>query len=176
MPPPMGQLDERSFAGHLAACPGCAGSVFEVASYLDRKVSVMLADANDDGVWAHDGEKFVDGTYRITCAGCRTVVFASDDCPRCHAAGTLPASLAATSHLDVWRRCPKCNATECTLIGFAPATVRTGAGKTPVPSPLALFGEPGFHVVAVACDDCDWAMTAPGCPLCEGPGPLRPRP
>ena len=74
------------------------------------------------------------------------------------------------------KRCPKCNATEATLIGFTPATVRTGAGKTPVPKPRALFGEPGFHVVAIACDDCDFARTAPGCPLCEAPGPLRPRP
>lgn len=172
----MGQLDERSFAEHLGPCPGCGGKVFDVASYLDRKVSMMLADANDEGTWAHDGEKFIDGTYRITCAGCARVVFASDDCPRCHAVATLPATLAATSHLEVPRRCPRCNATETTIIGFAPATVRTGAGKTPVPTPRALAGEPGFHVVAIACDDCDWARTAPGCPLCTAPGPLRPRP
>lgn len=172
----MGQLDEQSFKAYLTACPGCAGNVFDVDSYLDRKVSVMLADANDDGVWAHDGEKFIDGTYRITCAGCKQVVFTSDACPRCHATATLGSTLEATSHMDVWKRCPKCNATEATLIGFTPATVRTSGGKTPVPKPRALFGEPGFHVVAIACDDCDFARTAPGCPLCEAPAPLRPRP
>ena len=62
------------------------------------------------------------------------------------------------------------------LIGFAPATVRTTGAKPPTPTPRALFGEPGFHVIAMACDDCDWAATAPGCPLCAAPGPLRPRP
>ncbi len=172
----MGQLDEASFAKHLTACAGCGGVVYEVAAYLDRKVSVMLGEANGEGRWAHDGEKFVDGTYRITCVGCQRVGFASDDCPRCHAPGTLPATLATESHMAVPRRCPRCNATEVTLIGFAPATVKTGAGRTPVPTARALLGEPGFHVVAVACDDCDWAATAPACPLCTGPGPLRPRP
>ena len=172
----MGHLDERSFKDHLAACPVCGGTAFEVATYLDRKVSVMYADANGEGRWAHDGEKFIDGIYRLTCAGCRRVAFSSDDCPRCHAAGTLPASLAADSHLAVPKRCPSCNATELSLIGFAPATVRTAAGKAPPPKPTALFGEPGFHVVAIACDDCDWGTTAPGCPLCEAPGPLRKRP
>ena len=172
----MGQLDEAAFAQHLTACPGCAGAVFDVASYLDRHVAVMLGDANDDGKWVHDGEKFVDGIYRITCAGCQRVVFASDDCPRCHAVGTLPQTLAAESHMPVPKRCPRCDATQVSLIGFAPATVRTGAGKPPTPTPRALFGEPGFHVIAVACDDCDWATTAPGCPLCAGPGPLRARP
>ena len=172
----MGHLDERAFAGPLTACPGCGGSVYDVTSYLDRKVSMMLGDANNDGTWAHDGEKFVDGTYRIVCAGCQRVAYASDDCPRCHATGTLPATLAATSHLAVPKRCPRCNATEMTLIGFAPGTARTGAGRPPKPAPHALFGEPGFHVVAIACDDCDWATTAPGCPLCDAPGPLRKRP
>ena len=148
----------------------------EVASYLDRKVSVMLGDANDDGVWAHDGEKFVDGTYRIACVGCQQVAFASDDCPRCHASGTLPATLASASRLAVPKRCPRCNATEVSLIGLAPATVRHGAGRTPAPTPKALLGEPGFHVVAIACDDCDWVTSAEGCPLCAAPGPLRERP
>lgn len=171
----MGHLDERSFAQHLTACR-CGGTTFEVAAYLDRHVEVMLGDADDDGKWVHDGEKFVDGVYRITCAACRADAFASDDCPRCHAPGTLPATLGSASRLAVPKRCPRCQATQLALIGFAPATTRAGAGKPPTPTPRALFGEAGFHVVAVGCQDCDWAEAAPGCPLCGAPGPLRPRP
>ncbi len=173
----MGQLDERAFAQHLTGCAGCGAPRFDVSTYLDRHVEVMLGDPNSDGKWVHDGEKFVDGVYRITCASCAKVAFASDDCPRCHAVGTLPATLAAPSHLAVPKRCPTCKATQLSLIGFAPATVRTvGGDKPPTPSPRALFGDDGFHVIAFACDDCDWAVTAPGCPLCTAPGPLRPRP
>ncbi|MEZ4403735.1 MAG: hypothetical protein R3B06_27170 [Kofleriaceae bacterium] len=172
----MGHLDEAAFARHLAGCPGCGGRTFDVVSYLDRHVAVMLGDADDDGKWVHDGEAFVDGVSRITCVGCGQVAYASDDCPRCHAVGTLPASLAATSHQEVPKRCPRCTGTQLGVIAFAPATVRTGAGKPPPPTATALFGDPGFHVVAIACDDCDWAITAPGCPLCQAPPPLRARP
>ena len=160
----MGQLDERGFAHHLQACRGCGGTSFDVATYLDRHVEVMLGDANDDGKWVHDGEKFVDGVYRIACATCGVEAFASDACPRCHAPGALPATLAAPSHLAVPKRCPACSGMQLALIGFAPATVRTTGAKPPTPTPRALFGEPGFHVIAMACDDCDWARTAPSGP------------
>ena len=49
------------------------------------RVDVMLAEATNAGKWAHDGEKFVDGTYRIECVACKHVAFASDVCPRCNA-------------------------------------------------------------------------------------------
>jgi hypothetical protein len=124
----------------------------------------------------HDGEKFVDGVYRITCATCRVDLYASDDCPRCHAAGTLPATLAAPSHLAVPKRCPRCQATQTSIIAMAPASVRTTGGRPPTPTPRAELHDPGFHVVAIACGDCDWAETAPGCALCTAPPPLRARP
>ena len=96
----MGQLDERTFAQHLTGCAGCGATRFDVSTYLDRHVEVMLGDPNSDGKWVHDGEKFVDGVYRITCASCAKVAFASDDCPRCHAVGTLPATLALGPLVD----------------------------------------------------------------------------
>ena len=92
----MGQLDERGFAHHLQACRGCGGTSFDVATYLDRHVEVMLGDANNDGKWVHDGEKFVDGVYRIACATCGVEAFASDACPRCHAP-IMPSATARTS-------------------------------------------------------------------------------
>ena len=44
--------------------------------------------------WVYDGEKFVDGVYEVTCAGCHHVVFSADVCPRCHAPGGLKRALA----------------------------------------------------------------------------------
>jgi RNA polymerase subunit RPABC4/transcription elongation factor Spt4 len=79
--------------------------------------------------------------------------------------------------MAVPKRCPSCNATEMTVIGMTPAVVRTGAGSGPTqPEPKALFGEDGFHVMALACDDCDWVAVSDPCPLCGAPAPLRPRP
>ncbi len=172
----MGKLDEETFANVIAECGKCGAHAFELASYIDRQLSVMLGDANDDGRWTHDGEKFIDGVYRVRCLACGAEPFADADCPRCHRAGGLADVLGAMSHLAVPRRCPSCKGTELTVTGFAPATVRTGAAARPQPTPTALLGAPGFHVAHVMCDGCDWVAVAEGCPVCGGPGPLRARP
>src|SRR5882724_1288810 len=141
----MGKLDEDGFDKVIAACK-CGGvASFEVHSYIDRQLTVMLGERNDDGRWAHDGEKFIDGVYRVTCLACRTDAFTTDDCPRCHRAGGLKDILGAPTRLAVPKRCPECKGTELTITGFAPAVVRTGAAKRASPTPTALFGDPGFH-------------------------------
>jgi hypothetical protein len=172
----MGQLDEKAFEQAIERCAKCESRSFEVSSYIDRRLSVMLAGANDDGRWVHDGEKFIDGVFRIRCLACSADAFASDDCPRCHRAGAVAEALVAESRVAVPKRCPGCKGTELTITGFAPATVRTGAGRPAAPKPVALFGAPGFHIALVACDGCDWVAAADGCPICAGPGPLRDRP
>ncbi len=174
----MGQLDEKKFEAAIAACGRCgnATKAFEIASYIDRQVSVMLGEPNDDGRWTHDGEKFIDGVYRVQCLSCRHDAFATDDCPRCHREHGLTDALGVMSRLAVPKRCPTCKCTELTVTGFGPAVVRTGEGRQASPVPTALFGEAGFHVAHVMCDGCDWVALAEGCPLCGGPGPLRDRP
>ena len=172
----MGKLDERAFAATIAACKVCDAKAFEVSSYIDRQVTVMLGERNDDGRWVHDGEKFIDGVYRVRCIRCGNLAFSSQDCPRCHREAALPRVLGMPSNLAVPKRCPSCKGTEMTITGFAPGVVRTGEGRPPSPTPAASFGEQGFHVAHVMCDGCDWVAVAEGCPLCAGQGPLRPRP
>jgi len=173
----MGQLDELSFDAALrAGCPACGATTLDIRSFIDRRLDLMLGDPNDDGRWVHDGEKFVDGTYRITCASCAYVVFAHDACPRCHAAAGLAPALADTSRVTVPRRCPGCNETQLFALALVAAHVRTSAGARAAPRPLGELGDPGYHVVAYACDACDAAVVVQACPLCDAPGPLRPRP
>ena len=85
----MGKLDEPAFAAIIASCKKCDAKAFEVASYIDRQVTVMLGERNDDGRWIHDGEKFIDGVYRVKCIRCSDVAFTTEDCPRCHREGGL---------------------------------------------------------------------------------------
>ena len=174
----MGHLDEKAFEQTIANCKNCEHTTaFEVFSYIDRHQSLMLADANGTGRWAHDGEKFIDGIYKIVCMGCRTAVYETKDCPRCHRPGGLADVLNTESRLTVPQRCPSCRGTETSIVGFAPATVKTGEGQRAAPTPTALYGDPGFHIVAIACDACDWARVAEGCPLCGNQAsPLRARP
>ena len=173
----MGQLDEARFEAVVRdGCAACKAPVVEIRSYLDRHVVVMLGEPNDAGRWAHDGEKFVDGVYHVACVACGRVVFSDDACPRCHTAGGLERALAETSRLAVPKRCATCNELELLTLAFVPASARHGGGEPPKPKPLAEFGDPGYHVIAYACDSCDAAVVTQRCPLCDAPGPLRPRP
>jgi hypothetical protein len=172
----MGQLSEAAFAKAIAPC-ACGSQAFDVRSYIDRSVAVMLGDPNDEGKWAHDGEKFVDGTFAITCKQCNTPAFQSNDCPRCHASNTLASTLQSNSNMPIPKRCPDCKGMEITVTGFAPASVTTGGGgRLPTPTALALVGDAGFHAAILMCDSCEWVAIADGCPLCKAPGPLRKRP
>lgn len=173
----MGQLDERAFEAVVrTACPGCGSTQVEIRSFLDQRLLMMVGDPNDDGRFVHDGEKFVDGTYRISCAGCGAVRFEHDGCPRCHAPGGLARALTDPSRLTIPKRCPSCNELELLALALVPAVARYGAGEAPRPKALAAFGEPGHHVVAFACESCDAAVVTQTCPLCDAPGPLRARP
>jgi hypothetical protein len=173
----MGSLTEATFEAALAAgCAACGGKALEIRTFLDHSVAMMAGDPNNAGRWAHDGEKFVDGTYQIACTACAKLVFDSDACPRCHAAGGLARALADPSRLVVPKRCPSCDELELLAVALAPARAQAGIGGPPRPKALAEPGEPGYHVVAYACEACDHAVVAEGCPLCAAPGPLRPRP
>jgi len=172
----MGQLDEARFESLIGAgCPKCGAKVLELRTFLDRRVLLMLADPNDAGRWVHDGEKFVDGVYKATCTQCSHVVFEDPACPRCHAEGGLAKALGDKSRLPIPKRCPSCNELELLALALVPAKAKSGSG-TPKPEPLAEFGEPGHHMVAYACENCDNAVVTQKCPLCDAPGPLRPRP
>lgn len=172
----MGALDEKAFEAAVQACAACGGRELVIESYVDRRHGVMAGEPTDAGRWAYDGEKFVDGTYRISCATCAHVAFASDACPRCHAADTLAATRAATTRLVVPKRCPGCGEFELLALAMVPARARYAGGRAAPPTPLADYGEPGWHAVAFACEACDAATVTQACALCDAPGPLRPRP
>ena len=173
----MGALSQERFDELVnGGCPACTHRVLEIRSIIDRSLVMMAATPNDAGRWAHDGEKFVDGTYAIKCVACAHVVFESDMCPRCNADGGLGKALASESAFTVPKRCPTCNELELLALAMLPAVARYGAGETPKPKPLAEFGDAGYHMVAYACHACDQAKVADGCPLCSAAGPLRPRP
>lgn len=173
----MGKLDEQAFELAVqGGCPACGEAAVEIRTFLDRRVLLMLADPNDAGRWVHDGEKFIDGTYRIACGSCAHVVFESPDCPRCHAAGGLARALGDASRLPIPKRCAGCNELELIALALVNAQARYTVGATPKPQPLAEYGEAGHHMVAFACESCDAAVVTQKCPLCDAPGPLRERP
>jgi hypothetical protein len=173
----MGKLDEPQFEALVnAGCPACGHRTFRIRCFLDRALDVMLGDPNNEGRWVYDGEKFVDGIYHISCTSCQRALFDDAGCPRCHADGGLARALAEPSRLQVPKTCPACRETELLAVAMIPGLTSYTGGKPPPPTTLCDFGDPGYHIVAFACANCDAATVAPGCPLCDAPGPLRPRP
>lgn len=171
----MGALSQAEFERIVnAACPACGEHALEISTFIDRSFVAMVGDPNDAGRWVHDGEKFVDGTYRIACTKCAHAAFASDVCPRCNAPGALGVALESTSRVTIPKRCPKCNELELLAIALVPA--KAPATPSPKAKPTAEYGEPGYHIVAYACHACDNAVVSERCPLCDAPGPLRARP
>src|SRR4051794_41054301 len=144
----MGSLDQPAFETTVqGGCMACGTKALEIHSFIDRRLDIMLGEPNDAGRWIHDGEKFVDGTYRIACTSCANIVFSSEICPRCHAAGGLARALETTSRLVIPKRCTKCNELELLALALIPASARYGGGEGPKPKPLVEFGEPGHHIV-----------------------------
>ena len=172
----MGKLDEAGFDAAVKPCPACAHTVVEIHSFIDRTVEVMLEDPNDEGKWSYDGEKFVDGTYRIECVGCANVIFEDDACPRCHADGGLERALADETRLTVPGRCPSCDDDTLLALALIPSKTRYQGERVAPPEPTVDYEDPGYHIVAYACGACDEAVVSQACPLCDAPKPLRRRP
>lgn len=170
----MGHLDEKKYTTAIAGCTKCDAKAFEVNSYIERELIVMLATPAGDGRWIHDHPRLVDGTYRIRCIACSHDAYTSDDCPRCHSPDGLGEALGLSSRLTVPQRCPMCKGTELTVCAFVPARVRTGDRPT-APVPIAGFTDAGFHIAKMACAGCDWVAQFDGCALCSGPASQRVR-
>jgi hypothetical protein len=165
----MGHLDEQSYAHAIAGCPACDRKAFEVSTYLEREQLVMLGEPSQDGRWIHDQAKLVDGTYRIRCLNCDHETHATPDCPRCGHAGGVADALVSPPRLAVPRMCPGCKSTTLLVVATQPARLRTGDGPPTSPVPIAKFGDVGYHIVAIACEGCDWTAPAGGCPVCGQP-------
>lgn len=164
----MGYLDEQSYAAAIAGCPKCDRKAFEVSTYLEREQPVMIGEPSQDGRWINDQAKLVDGAYRIRCLGCDHEAHTTPDCPRCGRAGGLTDALATPARLAVPKMCPSCKSTTLLVTAIAPARLRTGEDATPSPAPIAKFGDPGYHIAAIACGGCDWTAPADGCAVCGG--------
>lgn len=175
----MGALTEPAFDALVAnGCKRCGGTSLAFETFLDARVPLMGGDVVGNLVFVHDGEKFVDGVYEVLCGGCRTKLFASDVCPRCNAPGGLEKALGAANRFPVPEECPECRGEEVRLIALVPAKASFAGGHADKPRTSFELGDDAFHGLRVECADCGIVAEedTEKCPLCEAPGPLRPRP
>jgi hypothetical protein len=174
----MGLLDEPGLERVTSGgCPQCGSLKLTFRTYVDGLLPIMGGEPIGRITWVYDGEKFVDGVYDVTCTGCKHVVFAADVCPRCHAAGGLTRALETPNGWPVPTRCPVCAGEEVRYIAFVPASVAYEGRRAAKARTSTELHENGFHGYRVDCRDCGTVgERTDGCPLCDGPSPLRLRP
>lgn len=160
-----------------AGCSGCGKNVLQFRAFLDARILTLGGEPVSKLTWVYDGEKFVDGVFEVTCAGCKKVLLAADLCPRCHAPGGLTTALESENRFPRLKECPQCQHEELRYFAMLPATVSYEQGRAGKPVTHIDAYDPGFHGLRIECRDCGpIAKVTAGCPLCAAPGPLRARP
>jgi hypothetical protein len=177
----MGELDETALDRLIAAgCAGCGGTTLIFETYVDGVIPFLGGEPVGRVTWAYDGEKFLDGVYAVTCAGCRRQLFGSALCPRCHASAGLARALARPNRWPVPAACaePDCGCEEIRYLAFLPARVSYQGKRADKARSSIEPHDDGFHGIRAECRACRKTVSVPtdSCPLCEAPGPLRVRP
>jgi hypothetical protein len=174
----VGALTEAGLDQLIAGgCSACGGRRLAFRTYVDARLLVIGGEPVGALAWVYDGEKFVDGVFQATCADCQHALFRDDGCPRCNAAGALAAVLAAPNRWPVPSACPGCQGEEVQYVAMVPARVAYQDGRADKARTSTELHDAGFHGYRVDCVDCGTVgELTEGCPLCQAPAPLRPRP
>ena len=174
----MGLLDEPGLDKLVATgCQACGASKLVFLTIVDGSLPIMGGEPVDRITWVYDGEKFVDGVYRVSCADCQQVIFAADVCPRCHAPGGLDRALSTPNRWPVPAACPACDEEQVKYLALLPARVIYEGQRADKARSVTEAHDDGFHGYRVDCRDCGTvAERVDSCPLCDAPAPLRPRP
>jgi hypothetical protein len=174
----VGALSETDLEQLIArGCTGCGSNRLAFRSYVDLMRPLAAGEPVGSHRWVYDGEKFVDGVFEVTCAACKKALFAQDWCPRCNAAGALPAILATENRWPVPLACPSCASEEVLYRALVPARISYEGKRAETARTSTEMQDPGFHGYRLDCVDCGTEVElTETCPLCTAPAPLRPRP
>ena len=160
-----------------SGCSACGGKRFSFQSYVDAKQGLMEGEPVTKLAWAYNGEGFCDGIFEIQCASCNATAFRSEVCPRCNAEGGLAVALESENRFVVPLECPRCETQEVTYFSMVPAITTYESRRAEKAKTETALLDPGFHGTKAACKTCGpFAEQRERCPLCDSPGPIRPRP
>ena len=174
----MGTLSKPGLDDLLAAgCAACASKKLTFLTYVDGLFALMAGEPIKRVVWVYDGEKFLDGVYKVVCSACQHTIFSAAECPRCHAPEGLEKALSTENTYPIPEQCPSCGNEETRFIALVPARVAYEGARAEKARSAHELHEPGLHGYRVDCRDCGKVAELEGrCPLCASPGPLRERP
>ena len=174
----MGLMTKPALDALVASgCHACGSKKLSFQTYVDGLVALMAGEPIQSVVWVYDGEKFLDGVYRVTCLACAKAVFEATACPRCHAEGGLARALTTENAYPVPLECRSCGGEETRYIAMMPAKVLYEGKRGEKAKTSHELHDAGFHGYRVDCKTCGTvAELEDECPLCGAAGPIRPRP
>jgi hypothetical protein len=89
----------------------------------------------------------------------------------------LQRALGSPNGWPVPAQCPECEGDDVGYVAFVPARVAYEGRRADKARSVTELQDDGFHGYRATCRDCGVvAERTDGCPLCDVPGPLRPRP
>jgi len=152
-----------------AGCDTCGGKTLAVESLVSQKLTLLGGEPYGTPVWGYKGEELVQGTYRITCDGCKKDLYVSSVCPLCESEGGVERALAQENQFPLPETCASCGHDMLTALAYVPATV-TYEGKRAAKARTTTAPEdPGFHASRVECKECHTVLQRKNpCPLCGG--------
>lgn len=161
-------LTEEAFAALVdAGCADCQRQKLLVEAVVLQKLPLLKGELYGSPSWGYKGEDLVRGTYRIACEGCKKELFAVDDCPRCHASGSLSRALSTDNAFPFAEQCTACGSELLVAMAFVPAHVVYEGKRAQKARADAAPEDPGFHCVRLECTRCHKVDERTGaCPVC----------
>jgi len=158
-------------------CPACGPRRLRVRAVQTATYDTLDGDPVSAPRWEY--ASLAARVFRVDCLDCHAVVWSSDACPGCAAAGRLEKALVERHGLPVPKACPQCGLP--TLVAKAEVRMHhevLHAHWSRRVADAAPDDDGGFHVIEVRCKDCDEVVAAVGdarCALCGRSSLLRRR-
>ncbi|CAN5527373.1 hypothetical protein BH09MYX1_BH09MYX1_45230 [soil metagenome] len=151
-----------------AGCGICTDKRLLIETIVTQKLPLHHGELFGSTSWGYKGEELVQGTYRVSCVGCKRELYTATACPRCSAAGGVERALATENGMPFPRACAGCGSDLVTATAFVPARVTYEGKRANKARAEAAPEDPGFHAIRVDCKQCGHAQSRRDpCPLCH---------
>lgn len=161
-------LSEAAFTTLIdAGCLDCQSKRLVVEAIVAQRLPLLAGEPYGAPSWGYKGEQLVQGTYRISCDGCKKELFAATACSRCDAEHGVQRALDTENAFPLPVACNTCGCELLDATAFVPAVVlyegKRGAKARTQTAPE----DPGFHAWRAECKECHVIMERKtSCPIC----------
>jgi len=154
--PLVAALAQDAFDRLLAeGCAGCRSTQLRFRLLHTAAYETLQGDVVSAPRWHLSDEEIAPRVFRVDCVGCKKILFERDDCPLCRVPHTLQRALDGRNGLASPPACPRCDHQTLTIRAEVRMYLESLHGRISRKKAEAEPHDPGFHILAVRCEDCD---------------------